>query len=289
MGTTGGLILCGGKSSRMGRDKAALRFGPETLLERVLGRMRQVAGPVAVSLAAGAAAPALPADVLVTRDAQAEQGPLWGLLEGFRALSGRVEQVLVLPVDMPFLTPDWMRRLVEGLAGQSACLYEWEGFVNALTGAYRLDLLPKLETLVAEGRMRPLFLSQGEPTRVIAVEDHWREGESPPPMMDVDTPEAYRDALLLEGIGDAGGAAVTVEFADPAQAGAAGHPLPLFAATAGQALHWAARLYPEHEPALRRALDNGEVLSIDADGTRRAIGAHTRPAPGARLLVGAGG
>ena len=53
MTSTGGLILCGGRSSRMGHDKAALRMGGETLLERVLARMRQVAGPVVVSLAAG--------------------------------------------------------------------------------------------------------------------------------------------------------------------------------------------------------------------------------------------
>ena len=189
-------------------------------LLKMLGRMGQVASPVVVSLSAKMPAleipPNLPAEVIITRDEQPERGPLWGLLEGFRALAGIAQQVLVLPVDMPFFTVDWMRRLEAGLVGQRACLCQWEGYANALTAAYRMELLPKLEGLVAAERMRPLFLSQHEPTHVITIEDHWQPGHGPPPMMDVDTPEAYREALLLEGIGNAEGAPVTVEWGNAA-------------------------------------------------------------------------
>lgn len=266
MDGTGGLILCGGKSSRMGHDKASLRFGPRTLLEISLERMRSVAGAVTVSLAADAPAPRLPEGVVVTRDGERERGPLQGLLEGFRSLRGRAERVIVMPVDMPFFTPPWMERLVEGLAGHAVCMYEWEGFTNALTAAYSLDLLPKLEGLVAQGRMRPMFIGEGEPTRVIPVERHWREGQGPPPLMDMDTPAEYRRALLLAGYGNAAGAEVTVEL--PAAAFAAtesiqrkhgGAPtippppapetppflLPLQAATAAEALALVLCLYPE--------------------------------------------
>ena len=41
-----GLILCGGFSQRMGRDKASLPFGGETLLERIIGVVRQVVDEV---------------------------------------------------------------------------------------------------------------------------------------------------------------------------------------------------------------------------------------------------
>ena len=250
MTSTGGLILCGGRSSRMGHDKATLRMGGETLLERVLARMRQVAGPVVVSLAAGAEPPPLPPGVLTSSDERPEEGPLFGLLAGFRALAGRAEQLVVMPVDMPFLTVPWLERLVAGLAGHRACLFRWQEFDNALTAAYRLDLLPKLERLVAEERRRPMFLKEGEPTRVISVEEHWLEEREPPPLMDVDTPEDYRRALLLEGIGNPAGAPVTVELEAPPGQGEQPWPgvqplVPLFAATAEEALGFLWRLFPE--------------------------------------------
>ncbi len=292
MTITGGLILCGGKSSRMGHDKGRLRFGQATLLERCLARMEEVAAPVVVALGAEAAAPPLPPGVLLTRDERPGQGPLWGLLEGFRALAGKAEQVLVMPVDMPFFTRQWMEMLVAGLEGRRACLFQWEGITNALTAAYRLELLPKLEGLVAEGRMRPMFISEGEPTRVIAVEDHWREGEGPPPLMDMDTPQAYREALLLEGIGTAGGAPVTVEIAGAAVLGRPEAlslpPVSLFAATGRDVLDWVGRLYPELGDSLETAAAGEALHAIDEAGARRPLGAGDRLIPGGRLLLDLG-
>ena len=98
----------------------------------------------------------------------------------FRALAAEADRVLVMPVDMPFFSVEWMVRLLEGLEGKRAAMIRWQGFNNALTAAYRLDLLPKLEALVEQGRMRPVFLAEGEPTRVIDVEAHWREGRGLP-------------------------------------------------------------------------------------------------------------
>ncbi|MCZ6842683.1 MAG: molybdenum cofactor guanylyltransferase [SAR324 cluster bacterium] len=289
MATTAGLILCGGKSSRMGYDKASLRIGPRSLLELALERLGEVAQPIVLSLAAGAATPSLPSGVLAVSDGRPEQGPLWGLLEGFRALEGKAEQVLVMPVDMPFFTPPWMHRLVDGLAGQKACLFQWEGFTNALTAAYRLELLPKLESLVAEGRMRPLFISEGEPARVIAVEDHWREGDGPPPLMDMDTPEAYRQALLLEGIGNREGVPVTVEILLPPGPGSLGlsamPPLPLIAATGEEALAWVWRLYPELQARYGEAGEGVALIAIGQDGGARPLSGRLRLSEGEHLRL----
>jgi len=250
---TGGLVLCGGRSRRMGVDKAGLRFPGGLLLERVLGRMARVAEPVVVSLAHGQAPPPLPPAVVAVQDADAERGPLWGLLQGFRALRGRARQVVVMPVDMPFLTPDWLARLVAELAGHRACLYRAEGFANALTAAYDLGLLDKLETLAAADRQRPLYLAEGEPTRLLEQDDHWRPADGPPPLMDVDTPEAYRAALLAEGVGTPGSAAVTLTWEAPPGVTVPGERfLALHAATGGDALAALGALCPELVPALAR-------------------------------------
>ncbi len=194
----------------MGRDKAALPFGSQTLLALALERMRQVVRPIAVSLAPGqvpdraASGP----DTLLARDEQAYGGPLPGLLLGFRALAahqdaqGRVpEAVLVMPVDLPFFDVPWMRRALAGLEGHAACLYRAEGFTNALVGAYDLKLLPKLERLAREPKARPMGLIDGESVRVLEIETLWRPEDGPPPLMDTDTPGDYRKALELAGLG----------------------------------------------------------------------------------------
>ena len=202
----GGLILAGGQSRRMGRDKAALRFGVESLLARAIRHMQPVASPIVVSLAPQQAPdPKIDsAGIVYVRDEQAYGGPLPGMVRGFHALAALErppQAVVIMPVDLPFYTPEWMLRALEGLRGHRACLYRHEGFINALVGAYDLALLPKLDRLVALPRARPLNLSEGEPTYIIDVETVWQAGTGLlPPLMDTDTPEDYAAALALAGL-----------------------------------------------------------------------------------------
>ena len=271
----------------MGRDKAGLRFGPETLLALAVRRMREVAHPVVVSLgpeqalASGVGA----SEVIVVRDERAYGGPLPGLLAGFRALTSLTPApaaVLVMPVDLPFYGGEWMRRALDGLPGQRACLYRYEGFVNALVGAYELALLPKLERLAASPKARPLALSEGEPTRVLELESLWRPEDGPAPLMDTDSPEDYRLALALAGMGHPEGVPVAVTL--PGIGTMQGEQL-LLVRKARDVSVALARLYPEWSgalPGLERIAQDGSAHPIEADdvlrpGDRlrwRAAGAH---------------
>ena len=323
-GRSGGLILCGGLSSRMGFEKARLRFPGGGLLERVLGRMRQVVSPVVLSLAPGQLHPALPADVMAVEDSAPGQGPLQGLLEGFRALDGKCARVLVMAVDMPFFTPHWMTRLLDGLGGGEghgesyrACMFEFEGFVNALTAAYEMALLPKLERLVKDGLRRPIFLSRDEPARIIPIAGEETAGEKTAgeertgglktagsgghPLTDVDTPQAYREALLREGVGSPGGAAVTVEIELPGPPPRQHGFVALHADTAGEALEFSLRLYPEcvgvgeiaspdSQAGRGGSMGNGasglQIMRIGDDGRSAPLAPEDRLGPGDRLSLG---
>ncbi len=281
-----GLILAGGQSRRMGRDKAGLRFGPETLLALAVRRTREVAHPVVVSLgpeqalASGVSA----SDVIIVRDEQAYGGPLPGLLRGFRALSAlhpAPAVVLVMPVDLPFYRGEWMRRALEGLADHQACLYRYEGYVNALVGAYEVALLPKLERLAGLPKARPLALSDGEPTRVLELETLWRPEDGPAPLMDTDTPEDYRMALALAGMGHPEGVPVAVTL--PGAGTMQGEQL-LLARKAQDASVALARLYPEWSgalPLLERIAQDGSVQPLEADDA-------LRPSDRLRWLAGRG-
>lgn len=278
---TAGLILCGGRSRRMGHDKAALRVGPRSLLARTVERMAEVAAPVAVSLAEGQALPRLPAGVWAVRDPRPDEGPLAGLHEGFRRLQGAAERVVVMPVDMPFWTPPWPARLVNALDSADAAAYRYEGYTNALTAAYRLSLLPRLEALVAGGARRPIRLLEAGRLEVFVAEDYWRPGQGPPPLMDVDTPAEYREALLWEGIGQAGG--VPVEAVGEADGARPRCWLPVYARTVADAWAALARVWPEHHAAWERLRDRGRAAVEPPDAPPVRVADWSRPLrPGER-------
>ena len=78
-----GIVLAGGRSSRMGTPKASLEWHGSTLLRRVTGLVqREVDGPVVVVSAPGQELPALPGGVELVEDAREGRGPLQGLAAG---------------------------------------------------------------------------------------------------------------------------------------------------------------------------------------------------------------
>src|SRR4051794_21124741 len=101
--STGGIVLCGGQSQRMGRPKAWLPFAGELLLPRVVRLVREAVAPVVVVAAADQELPPLPDEVQVVRDEQKGRGPLQGLAAGLASLAGRVEAAYVSSCDVPFL------------------------------------------------------------------------------------------------------------------------------------------------------------------------------------------
>src|SRR5260370_29334001 len=111
MSSSAGIVLAGGRSSRMGPPKAALEWHGSTLLRRTVGIMSRVAdGPVVVVRAPGQALPALPPQVDVVDDPREGLGPVQGLAAGLAATADRAEVAFVCSTDLPFLHPAFVRR-----------------------------------------------------------------------------------------------------------------------------------------------------------------------------------
>src|SRR5438034_1928815 len=89
MESVGGVVLCGGRSQRMGRPKAWLPFGGELMLPRVVRLLGQVVQPIVVVAAPEQDVPPVPPDVAIVRDEGRGRGPLQGLAAGLAALGGR--------------------------------------------------------------------------------------------------------------------------------------------------------------------------------------------------------
>src|SRR5262245_13826323 len=98
----GGVVLCGGKSTRMGRPKAWLPFGGETMLGRVVRLLGEVVDPIVVVAAEEQDLPPLPRAIRVVRDEEKGRGPLQGLSAGLAALKGVADAAYVSSCDVPF-------------------------------------------------------------------------------------------------------------------------------------------------------------------------------------------
>jgi molybdenum cofactor guanylyltransferase len=168
-GGTAGVVLAGGRSSRMGTAKAALEWHGSTLLRRTLGVLaRAVDGPLLVVRAPGQPLPELPPQVEVVDDPEEGLGPLQGLAAGLAALrggsagggtDGRAGAAFVCATDLPFLHPAFVRRVRTALAdGTDVVLPVARGHPQPLAAAYRPGLAPLVAGLVAAGELRPAFL-----------------------------------------------------------------------------------------------------------------------------------
>jgi molybdopterin-guanine dinucleotide biosynthesis protein A len=160
MSETAGIVLAGGRSSRMGTPKAALEWHGSTLLRRTAGILARVAdGPVVVVRAAGQALPELPPAVEVVDDPCEGLGPVQGLAAGLAAVAGRAEIAFVCSTDLPFLHPAFARRMLRAVAdGADVGLPVARGYPQPLAAAYRTTLAPVAQRLVREQRLRPAFL-----------------------------------------------------------------------------------------------------------------------------------
>ena len=162
----GGIVLCGGRSSRMGRPKAWLPLGGELMLQRVVRVVGDAVGPVVVVAAPGQDVPPLPEDVQVVRDEEEGRGPLAGLVAGLAALEGRADAAYLSAGDVPYLTPAFVRRVVGMLGDSSASVPHVDGHPHPLAAAYRLSVLPHARQLLAAGA-GPAALLDRVPARLI--------------------------------------------------------------------------------------------------------------------------
>jgi len=155
-----GIVLAGGRSSRMGSPKAALYWHGSTLLRRVTGIVaRSVDGPVVVVSAPGQALPALDGAVEIVADEREGRGPLQGLAAGLAAIGDRAEVAYVSSTDVPLLHPAFVQRVVSAVDdGFDVALPDVGGYRQPLSAAYRVALANTVQELVAADRMRPAFL-----------------------------------------------------------------------------------------------------------------------------------
>ena len=203
----GAIILCGGKSSRMGRDKATLPFGPEQMLQRVVRLLGEVVdlGKIVVVAAPGQALPELPAGVAIAHDSRQERGPLEGLAAGLRSLAGRADAVYATSCDVPLLVPSFVERMFDLLGEYDIAVPRDGQHHHPLAAVYRLTVLAHVQKLLDADRLRPRFLFDEVSTREVPVDELRSVDPQLSTLENLNHPEDYRSALASAGFAEPAG------------------------------------------------------------------------------------
>ena len=198
--TAGGIVLCGGRSTRMGVPKATLPFGPETMLQRVVRLLGTVVVPIVIVAARDQELPELPQGVIVTRDEREQRGPLEGLRAGLKALPESVGIAYVTSCDVPLLVPGFVARMIELVAEHDIAVMEIDGFPHPLSAVYRRSTLPHAESLLAQDKLRPVFLFDAMRTRRVQPAEMTSVDPDLRTLRNLNTPDDYRIALSDAGL-----------------------------------------------------------------------------------------
>ncbi len=160
------VILAGGLSRRMGRDKAALPAGDGTLIEHLARRLAPVVDETIV--AGGSGRPNLPG-VRMVDDRYAGLGPLAGMHAGLRA--ARYAYVWVVGCDLPDVDPGLAFMLL-GLAGDyDAVVPRIDGEPQGVCAVYDRALASRIEGLLEDGDRRVKSLLAASNVRYVMPEE----------------------------------------------------------------------------------------------------------------------
>ncbi len=179
----------------MGRDKASLPFGEETLLERVA---RRVSPAVDELIVAARPDQDVPGDFDVVYDPPGHESPLAGLVAGLRALD--VEQVFVTACDAPLLGTPLVERLFELARNVEIAVPRVGKHHMVLTAVYSRSVLPRAEALLEASRLRPFYLLEQSEVRIVDPDELREVDPDLDGLRDCDTPEAYAWALERAGL-----------------------------------------------------------------------------------------
>ena len=186
-------ILAGGKSTRMGADKAFVRLGGRTLLARALDIARSITPDVRIVGDPKKFAAFAP----TVEDVFPNCGPLGGIHAALR--SSPTDVNLILAVDVPFVSSALLQHLIERASNSGAMVTvaQTGGGYQPLCAVYRRNFADVAEKALQEGRYKIDTLFAASSTQTIAERDLEAAGFSAKMFRNLNTPQELADATEI--------------------------------------------------------------------------------------------
>lgn len=168
---TTGIIMAGGKSSRMGTNKALLKIDGKTVIERIADELQKCVDEIIVVTNHFDDYRFL--GYPMVEDIYKEMGPMGGIHAGL--LASTTEKNLVVACDMPFISADLGRFLLTQLDNYQVVVPEIEDQFHPLFAGYKKELAPIIEEALKENQLRIRYFFKQLKTKTIYLEDITKE------------------------------------------------------------------------------------------------------------------
>jgi molybdopterin-guanine dinucleotide biosynthesis protein A len=144
-----GVILAGGKSSRMGVNKSFLKLGNQTIIERIVNLMKSIFTEVIIITNTPDEYKFL--KLPLYEDLYKWKGPLAGIHSALT--HSQTEKVFVLSCDVPLMSKEIIEYIIEYKTDKSILFCEAAGFHQPLVGIYSKKILSAIEKFISDNEI----------------------------------------------------------------------------------------------------------------------------------------
>ncbi len=190
------LVLCGGKSTRMGRPKAFLPYRGTTMITHITELTKRLFSEVLLVTNEPEAFDGLEIDTV--KDILPHRGPLGGILSGLLIASH--QQCFVIACDMPFIDEKLISEMVKKKHTGDMLVLMHEKGIEPLIGIYSKSCIRALEESLFAGQTSLNDFASGLNAKVFFYSEPASKNNKGflPPYFDVDTPQDYTAAIMCK-------------------------------------------------------------------------------------------
>lgn len=182
-----GVILSGGKNTRMGANKAFLEVGGERLIDRAVRAYRQLFDEII--LVTNEPGLYLDQDVTIVTDLEKGKGPLMGIYTGL--FWSAADPVFFAACDMPFLDVPFIRHLLAQSRDVDIVVPETAEGLQPLHAVYSRRCLPVIKSLLARDRLKVTGFYKGMKIKIVPEEIIRTFDPQGRMFLNINTPEEY--------------------------------------------------------------------------------------------------
>ena len=186
-----GIILCGGKSKRMGKNKALLKLGQKTTIEHVIETLNKICGRIILSTN-GPDLDFLPQAKVP--DKYNNMGPIAGFYSTL--LETKTEHNIIVSCDTPFISDSLLTYLLEQSKSYDLVLPVFKNQLQPMTGYFRKSFVQTIEKELAAENKKPINIFENSNLNSVEITselDFYHEHL----FFNINNPEDYEQAKII--------------------------------------------------------------------------------------------